>query len=398
VYAVETMNLTKIYENRQIATNGINISVPQGSIFGLVGPNGAGKSTTLRLLLGLQKPTAGSVRIFGEPMNLASGELRRRIGFLPQGDHFPPDMTPITYLEFVGKLLGVPKALRKARLSALLHAVDLLGAASTRISNLSTGMTTRMAIAASLLNDPDLLLWDEPTIGLDPTGRKYAINLLQELKNQGKTMVLSTHILPDADQVCDYIGVLNQGKLVYNGSVLEMKRFIRENAMDLALDGDVAQFEEALSASGYALRWEWLNREVLRVTFEDEHGFMETLSILLEIIARIPVQLVSVRSAGEIEDAFLKQLEEDRTRGFRRAFDAAENSSLSGRPESTLGRALATPRMKRSWPKRRPVSSNGQAASERQVSPNGKSSPESETPEDGRIPSEPVDTIERSET
>ena len=322
VYAVETSNLTKIYQRRWIAVNSINLQIPQGSIFGLVGPNGAGKSTTMRLILGLHHPTAGGVKVFGEPMSMYTGNLRRRIGYLAQGDHYPKGMTPINYLALVGKLRGMARKDYQSRLSSLLHAVDLLGAASTRIGNLSAGMITRMGIAASMINEPDLLLWDEPTVGLDPTGRKYALDLIQKLKSQGKTMIISTHVLPDADQVCDYIGVLNQGKLVFCGSVMEMKQFVRENVVDLGLTGDVNQFKESLSADSHVLHWEQLSPDVIRVKFANDQDFSQQLNRLLELVCRSPVELMSIRSGGEIEDAFLKRLEADRLKGFSRFFDS----------------------------------------------------------------------------
>jgi ABC-2 type transport system ATP-binding protein len=322
VYAVEASNLTKIFRRRWIAANSISFKMPQGSIFGLVGPNGAGKSTTLRLILGLQHPTAGGVKVFGEPMSLHTGHLRRRIGYLPQGDQFPRDMTPMSYLELVGKLRGMPRKECHRRISLLLHAVDLLSAASTRIGNLSAGMTTRMAIAASLVNEPDLLLWDEPTAGLDPTGRKYALDLIRELKSQGKAMIISTHLLPDADHVCDYIGVLSQGKLVFFGSVGGMKQFVQENVVDLALAGDMKQFQESLSADSQVLRWERLSTDVIRVNFSTDQGFSLQLNRLLELVCQSAVELLSIRSGGEIEDAFLKRLEADRLKGFSRAFDS----------------------------------------------------------------------------
>ena len=321
VYAVETSNLTKIYQRRWIAVNSINLQIPQGSIFGLVGPNGAGKSTTMRLILGLHHPTAGEGKVFGEPMSLYPGNLRRRIGYLAQGDHYPRGMTPISYLALVGKLRGMPRKDYQSRLSSLLHAVDLLGSASTRIGNLSAGMTTRMAIAASMINEPDLLLWDEPTAGLDPTGRKYALDLIQELKNQGKTMIISTHLLPDADHVCDYIGVLNQGKLVFSGSIMEMKQFVRENVVDLGLSGDIKNFQEALSAYDQVLQWEQMSPDVIRVYFNNNQDFSQQLNRLLELVCQSPVELLSIRSGGEIEDAFLKRLEADRMKGFNRVFD-----------------------------------------------------------------------------
>ena len=320
-YAVEASNLTKIYQRRWIAVNSISLEIPQGSIFGLVGPNGAGKSTTLRLILGLHHATAGQVKVFGEPMSMYTGHLRRRIGYLAQGNHYPQGMTPINYLALVGKLRGMPRKDYQSRLSSLLHAVDLLGSASTRIGNLSAGMTTRMAIAASMINSPDLLLWDEPTVGLDPTGRKYALDLIQELKSQGKTMIISTHVLPDADHVCDYIGVLNQGKLVFCGSVMEMKQFVRENVVDLGMTGDIKQFEESLSADSHVLQWERMSTDVIRVNFSNDQGFSQQLNRLLEMVCNAPVELLSIRSGGEIEDAFLKRLEADRLKGFSRAFE-----------------------------------------------------------------------------
>jgi len=341
--AVEAIELTKIYQRRSIAVNGISFKIPQGSIFGLVGPNGAGKSTTLRLILGLQHPTAGVVKVFGEPMSLYTGHLRRRIGYLPQGEHYPREMTPINYLELVGKLRGMPRKECQRRLSSLLHAVDLLGAASTRIGKLSAGMTTRMAIAASLVNDPDLLMWDEPTAGLDPTGRKYTLDLIGELKKQGKTMIVSTHLLPDADQVCDHIGVLNEGKLVFFGSIMEMKQFVRENVVDLGLAGDVKQFQQSLSADSQVLRWEQLSPDVIRVNFNNDYGFSQQLSRLMELVSRSPVELLTIRSGGEIEDAFLKRLEADRMKGFSRAFDVQPTPESRGMRSIMTNSAHAMP-------------------------------------------------------
>ena len=126
VYAVETTNLTKIFQRRWIAANSISFQIPKGSVFGLVGPNGAGKSTTLRLILGLLHPTAGEVKVFGETMSLSTGHLRRRIGYLPQGEHYPKNLTPINYLELAGRLRGMPRKECHRRISSLLPAVDLL--------------------------------------------------------------------------------------------------------------------------------------------------------------------------------------------------------------------------------------------------------------------------------
>ena len=126
---IETQNLTKIYSNKYIALNGMNLKVPQGTVFGLVGPNGAGKTTTIKLLLGLHNPTAGTAKVFGERMTPNAVRLRRRMGFLSTNPRFPNDMTPVTYLAFVGKISGLPKEIRRPRLAALLRGVDLLSVA-----------------------------------------------------------------------------------------------------------------------------------------------------------------------------------------------------------------------------------------------------------------------------
>jgi ABC-2 type transport system ATP-binding protein len=149
------------------------------------------------------------------------------------------------------------------------------------------------------------------------------LDLIQELKNQGKTMIISTHVLPDADHVCDYIGVLNQGKLVFCGSVMEMKQFVRENVVDLGLSGDIQTFQDALTADDQIVQWERMSPDVIRVNFSSEYEFSKQLSRLLEMVGRLPVELQSIRSGGEIEDAFLKRLEADRLKGFNRVFDGA---------------------------------------------------------------------------
>ena len=318
--AIHTESLTKIFDNRLIAVNRVDLSIPQGTVFGLIGSNGAGKTTLLRLLLGLHRPSAGTVHVFGEPIGPQTGRLRQRIGFLAQSGAFPPNMTAIGFLDLVGRIFGVSKGERKARLSALLHAVDLLSASFQRISTLSTGMKTRLGIAASLINDPDFLMWDEPTVGLDPTGRKYTLDLIKALKEEGKTVILSTHILPDADQACDQLGILNHGKLIFNGTATELKRIVQRNVVDLALIGDVDRLLHSIATEEEHLKCERISNEIVRVSFADGRNLSSDLPRLLETVSRHDVDILSVRTAGEIEDAFLKRLEDDRVRGFSRAY------------------------------------------------------------------------------
>ena len=329
---IETRNLTKIYANKYIALNGVDLKVPQGSVFGLVGPNGAGKTTMIKLLLGLQSPTAGSIRVFGERMTLNAVHLRRRMGFLPTNPQFPQDMTPITYLDFIGKISGLPREVRKPRLASLLRAVGLLPAASRKVKGFSTGMITRLGIASSLMNDPDILLWDEPTAGLDPEGRKYTLELIREL-GQTKTVLVSSHILSDVERVCDHVGILSEGKLIFNGPVQAMKRLTRSNSIELELDGDVDEFFRRLETDLSDIRWE-RGPSSLRLHFAREATLAGGLAQVLQLIAQAGVTLVAVRSLqDEMVDAFIHLLEEERAHGFSRILQVEpEGHALPGHP------------------------------------------------------------------
>ncbi len=327
---VETHNLTKIYGNKYIALNGVDLKISQGSVFGLVGPNGAGKTTAIRLLLGLQSPTAGRVEVFGQPMTANATHLRRRIGFLPTQPSFPKNMTPIAYLDFIGKLFSLPKEVRKPRLAALLRAVDLLGAASQKVKGFSTGMTTRLGIAASLMNDPELLIWDEPTSGLDPEGRRYTIELIQEL-GQDKTILVSSHILSDIERVCEHIGILSEGKLIYSGPVREMKRLTGSSGIELELEGDMDGLCERLETALPDLQWE-RGEASLKLYFAGREAMVQELTQVLQMIAATPVTLVAINSLrDEMVDAFIRLLEEERSHGFSRILRLdSEGDALSG--------------------------------------------------------------------
>ena len=323
--AIELRNLTKIYGDRHIALSGVNLKVPRGSVFGLLGPNGAGKTTTFKILLGLQRPTGGSALVFGEPMTPNSAHLRRRIGYLPTNPNFPKDMTPITYLDLVGRLSGLPSDQRKTRLANLLRAVELLPAASQNLQALSTGMTTRLGIAASLIHDPDLLIWDEPTSGLDPEGRRFMLDLIRSLAGK-KTLIVSTHLLGDVDRVCDHVAVLSEGKLVFSGPVTEMKRLVRQNVVELEVQGDLAALEKELDGWGDGrAELTLVGHHTLHARFSEEESLTFQLAQLLQFLSQHSVELLSLSSAGDqLESAFLHRLEEERTLGFTRAIDLDE--------------------------------------------------------------------------
>lgn len=335
---VRTHDLTKIYGNKVIAVNGVNLQVEEGAIFGLLGPNGAGKTTLLKLLMGLQLPTAGYAEVFGQRVGPNAAHIRQRIGYLPTNPRFPPNLTPIAYLDLIGQLFGMSKEQRKPRLAALLRAVDLLPAASRPIRSFSTGMTTRLGIAASLMNDPELLIWDEPTAGLDPAGRKYTLDFIQEL-GRTKTVIVSSHILSDIDRVCTHAGVLQDGQIIYCGSVRDLKQTIGRNHVELEVEGSDEQLAALLKdvaampdVIGHRLRGYWLE-----VRFRPELSLAEPLSAVLQAARNHGVEVVAVSSTkAQTEDAFIQLLEEDQADGFTRAYSATPSvgAGVSGDTES----------------------------------------------------------------
>ncbi len=335
---IETTDLTKIYQNRYIALNAMNMRVEKGMVYGLVGPNGAGKSTTFRSLVGLQRPTAGSVKVFGEEMTAERSDLRRRIGFLPTNPSFPPNLTPISYLEFIGALMGLPNDRAKIRLATLLQAVDLTGSASQRIGRLSTGMVTRLGIAAALMGDPELLILDEPTSGLDPSGRKSTIELIRELSGRDRTIVISTHILGDVERVCTDVGIISQGRLIYSGPMTEMRRLARHGSITVEIEGNANAFEQQiplLDEAG-AVRYERVGTE-FRMSFMGTEPLPVYIHRVLDLIDRTGVDLLHFNTGDdEIEEAFLRRLEEDRSRGFLRASAWSAAQRLGSGPEHSI--------------------------------------------------------------
>ena len=318
---VETADLTKIYHNRYIALNALNLQVEKGMVYGLVGPNGAGKSTTFRILLGLQRATAGTARVFGEEMTAERADLRRRIGFLPTNPSFPRNLSPIAYLQFVGSVMGMTAERTKIRLATLLQAVDLTGVASQKIEGLSTGMVTRLGIASALMNDPELLILDEPTSGLDPAGRKQTIELIRELSGRDRTIIIATHLLGDVERVCTDVGIISQGRIIYQGAMSEMRRLARQGTISVEVEGNVNAFEQQIPMLDElgSIRYERVGSE-FRITFLGTEPMTVYIHRVLDLVDRTGVDLIHFRTgADEIEEAFLRRLEEDRTRGFLRA-------------------------------------------------------------------------------
>ena len=318
--AIRTEHLTKIYGQRLIAVNDMNLHVPRGSVFGLLGPNGAGKTTTLRLLLGLQRPTAGRAEVFGKPCGPNAVAVRSQIGYLPTNPKLPEDLRPIEYLDLLGKLSRLPGEVRKPRMVSLLRAVGLLGTTNQQIQTLSTGETTRLGIAASLVADPPLLLWDEPTAGLDPAARRFTLDLIREL-GKTHTILVSTHILGDIDQICDYVGVMHEGRVIFSGPMRDMKRRLERDDFTLDLSGEEGEIQRlAAQVNGLAgMEAQVRSGQTVMVRLSGEKSRAGALAEVLTLVDAAKLSLQGIQSGLNVtENAYLQLLQEDEAHGFQR--------------------------------------------------------------------------------
>jgi len=222
---VDTRNLTKIYRDfwgrqKVRALKALDLQIHRGEIFGLLGPNGSGKTTTIKLLLGLLFPTSGEISILGKTASdVAKNE---RIGYLPEESYLYRFLNAEETLDFYGRLFKMSGPVRRQRVSQLINMVGLDSARKRQLREYSKGMTRRIGLAQALINDPDLILLDEPTSGLDPIGTKNMKDLILELKKQGKTVIMSSHLLADVQDVCDRVGILYQGELKELGRVSDL--------------------------------------------------------------------------------------------------------------------------------------------------------------------------------
>ncbi|MBS0164273.1 MAG: ABC transporter ATP-binding protein [Nitrospira sp.] len=225
---IVTDNLTKTYASGWpgrpafVALDGLSLTVRRGEIFGFLGPNGAGKTTTLKILMGLVRATSGTALLLGQPAG--DVETRRRIGFLPESPYFYDYLTAEEFLGFYGRLAGLSRAAITQRVTDLLELVGLVDARTRQLRKFSKGMLQRVGLAQALIHDPELIILDEPMTGLDPVGRKQVRDLILSLRDCGKTVCFSTHILHDVEMICDRVGIVMKGRLVASGRVDELVR------------------------------------------------------------------------------------------------------------------------------------------------------------------------------
>ncbi len=220
--AIETHDLGKTYKHFT-AVRHLNLAVPRGEVFGFLGPNGAGKTTTIMMLLGNIRPSSGTATLLGKPVG--DVQTRRRIGFLPEKFQFHEFLTATEFLNLHGKLNGMSREQRKRRIPEVLQRVGLADRAHSKIREFSKGMQQRVGLAQAILHEPELVILDEPTSALDPIGRRDVRDIVMELRGQGKTVLLNSHLLSEIEMTCDRVAIIKQGQIAAQGTMDELLGF-----------------------------------------------------------------------------------------------------------------------------------------------------------------------------
>jgi ABC-2 type transport system ATP-binding protein len=284
------------------AVRGVSFSVRPGEIFGYLGPNGAGKTTTMKMAMGLIGSTSGSVTMFGQ--SVEDPRVRSRVGYLPEHPYFYDYLTAFEILDFYGRLYSIPKALRLKRIDELLEMVGMEHARNRRLRGFSKGMLQRVGIAQSLIADPDLVVLDEPLGGLDPIGRKDIRDLIYNLRERGKTVFFSSHILHDIETICDRVAIINHGKIVHMGSLDQLLsgegKLVDVLAQVGSASGDTSVLKEKISALGASFS---AAGPTLTIVVEEAH-LSTVLSLLLE--AKFNVLDVTARRIS-LEEFFMRE-------------------------------------------------------------------------------------------
>ncbi|MBS4189195.1 ABC transporter ATP-binding protein [Bacillus sp. FJAT-49705] len=293
---IEIIDLSKRYGNFT-ALNSLNLQIEKGSVFGFVGQNGAGKSTTFSILATLLAPTSGTAYINGYNIQKEPKMVRRQLGYMPDFFGVYDQLKAIEYLHFYGASYGIPLAEREKLIPQLLDLVNLAHKKDSYVDLLSRGMKQRLCLARSLIHDPEVLILDEPASGLDPRARVEMREILKELKNMGKTILISSHILPELAEMCDTIGIIDQGKLVAEGSVTEIQAQLKGERLIIVktyrdIEKGVSFFEDDPNVSKLKIGDE---EQTLRFVYK---GSDQEQSVLLK---KAIINDIAITSFSEIE-------------------------------------------------------------------------------------------------
>ncbi|MDD5175903.1 MAG: ATP-binding cassette domain-containing protein [Sterolibacterium sp.] len=295
--ALLVSELHKSYAGREVLA-GVSFGLARGECYGLLGPNGAGKTTILRCCLGLIEPNAGDIQLVGEPVPGRAREARMKVGVVPQFDNLDPDFTVAENLRVFGRYFGLSDAETRRRIPGLLDFAGLAGKENARLPTLSGGMKRRLTLARALVNDPELLLLDEPTTGLDPQARHLIWERLKQLLQQGKTILLTTHFMDEAERLCDRLAILDEGRIVAQGAPRELIASHIEPQVIEVYGEDAPGWAQAEAQP-------WVRRS--EVSGETVFCYVDNAQVipLLAQLAGLP-RLRTLHRPANLEDVFLK--------------------------------------------------------------------------------------------
>jgi len=304
--SIQIFNLTKKYGEFQ-AISELSFDVQKNRVVGFLGPNGAGKTTAIRLIVGLAKPTSGKIMIGGKEVRFGDASTNHLFGYLPEQPSFYNWMTGNEFLNFIGEVFALEKRERTARIDHLLGVVNLKEARNKKIGTYSNGMKQRLGIAQALINNPKILIMDEPVSALDPIGRREVLSVIENLKKE-MTIFLSTHVLSDVDRICDDVIIINKGKLVVNSSLSELKAKYATQILEIEFAEDPDKIIGMIQSENWAKKIE-KNGNHLKIWISSEEILSQ--NIPLKFFAK---QSLGVLSYGlvlpEVEDLFIALLEE----------------------------------------------------------------------------------------
>jgi ABC-2 type transport system ATP-binding protein len=300
---IETKNLTKNY-GTLTAVDDLDLTIKDGDIFGFIGPNGAGKTTTMRILVTLLEPTRGSAFINGLNVTKDGKKVRRLVGYMPDFMGVYDDLKVFEYLEFFAAAFGIERKKRKSIVEGVLELTDLESKKSATVDSLSRGMQQRLGLARVLIHDPKVLILDEPASGLDPRARIEIRELLRELKRMGKTIMISSHILSELEEICDHVGIIEHGRLVFSGTLEEIRpRLGIESKVRVRVADHQDKAIELLSALPQVRQVQALGDEIAVTFHEGKHAN----GIVARTLVNADLDIISLQPERlKLDDAFLQ--------------------------------------------------------------------------------------------
>jgi ABC-2 type transport system ATP-binding protein len=306
-YAIETTDLTKCFGSLT-AVNKLNLKVQKNTIHGFLGPNGAGKTTTIKILVGLLRPTSGSVKVLGDEVKVDDADARLKIGYMPELPKFPKHLKAVELLDVYGRMYGMTEQQRVEQIPKLIDMVGLKGRENDLIGKYSKGMQQRIGIAQALLNNPELVVLDEPSIGLDPVGMVEVRELMKNISGEGMTVFLSSHLLFEVEQICDHVTIINKGSLLASDTPQNISSQIGPAIMHIELsdlsDAVIAAVKKLPFVTG---TWKTGNTFLIQVNTNDD----VRAQVSKEVTGAGGVIIGMSQKTTNLEDIFLQLVTKD---------------------------------------------------------------------------------------